>query len=99
MQGKWKVTEVNYITDNDTIKDFPPNMFFIFYGTTYQTLLGDTINESGTYDVNFKVTQITFYSILGINTMIIEEQSDVYQHWRSKNKIIDFYLDFKLEKQ
>lgn len=98
IQGKWQVTEINYLSDNGTTTDYPTDMFFLFQGNTYQSITGTTVGESGNFDVNFKVTQITFYSSLGISTMLIQEKSDVFQHWRTKHKIIDLYLDFKLTK-
>lgn len=98
MQGKWQVTEINYVSDNGTTSDYPTNMFFLFQGNTYQTLIDNVVAEAGNFDVNYKVTQISFYSLLGNSTMLIEEKSPTAQYWRSKNKIVDFYLYFKLSK-
>jgi hypothetical protein len=98
MQGKWKVTEINYLFDSNTQTTYPADMYFIFDNDAFQTLSGNTISEQGTFKVNPKVTQISFSSDLGKSTYLIEEQSYTYQHWKSKAKLIDFYLDFKLEK-
>ncbi len=98
MQGKWKVTEMNYIFDDTTFTQMPSNMFFQFSNYSYSSLIGDSVAETGTYNVNAKVTQITFTSSLGHEVMNIEEKSQTYQHWKSKNKLGEFYLDFKLDK-
>ena len=98
MQGKWQVTEINYVFDDHTLAETSPSMYFIFQDTHYQTLNGDSVVETGTYSVNGKVTQIEFFTSLGNDVYIIEEKTATYQHWKSKKKIVDFYLDFKLEK-
>ncbi len=98
IQGKWKVTEVNYIFDTSTSTYYPTSQYFDFDHYSYQFLQGDTLSESGSFEVNPKATQITFHSALGNSTYNILEKSANNQHWRSKNKIIDLYLDFKLEK-
>lgn len=98
MQGKWEVNQISYESEDTTIINSNPNMFFQFENTNYTSLLGDSIIEAGTYNVNPKVTQIGFYSDLGNNIFIIEENSEQSQTWRSKKKFVDFYLRFKLIK-
>ncbi len=98
LQGTWKVTEINYFTSGDTVNYHPANMTFLFMGTTYTMMHGDTVGESGNFDVNPKVTQISFYSGAGNSVMLIQEKNETFQHWRTKHKIINMSLDFKLEK-
>lgn len=98
VQGTWKVTEVNYLYELHTQSYYPVDQKFIFENYSYQHWMDGTMKESGTFNVNFKATQIQFFSDLGNSTYVIIEKTDNHQHWKSKNKIIDFYLDFKLEK-
>jgi hypothetical protein len=99
LQGKWEVSEIRHISEEYTYLNTNPNMFFEFENNNYTTKKGtDSIIETGTFFVNPKVTQISFYTDLGNSTFIIQEHSDQFQTWRSKHKIIDFYLQFKLNK-
>lgn len=98
IQGEWKVAEVQYIYDNVTYTEYPPDMHFKFQSYSYQTWQDGSVYESGNFNVNPKATQITFQSGLIDKVYLIEENTQENQTWKSKNKILDFYLKFKLEK-
>jgi len=99
IQGTWKVTEVNYIYDNHTQTYHPTNQEFIFDNSDYEHWQDGEIKETGIFIVNNKATHIQFGAAQGaVYTYTIINRDDNNQHWRSKNKLIDFYLDFKLEK-
>jgi hypothetical protein len=98
VEGTWKITEVNYIYDSSTYTYYPTDQFFVFDDGSFHHEQNGTIDESGTFDVNLKATLITFHSALGNSKYTILEKSETHQHWKSKTKLIDFYLDFKLEK-
>ncbi len=98
IQGKWKVTEVEYMYTDTSLMYNPSNMNFIFDNYDYQSIVDNNIVEQGTFYTNAKATQINFSSDQGNSVFLIQERSDQYQNWRSKNKIIDFYLGFRMEK-
>ena len=99
IQGTWKVTEVNYIYENHIESFYPTEQSFVFDYNNYEHWQDGAITEKGNYVVNPKVTQIQFFSDQGGNyTYFIIDRNENSQHWKSKAKIIDFYLDFKLEK-
>jgi hypothetical protein len=98
IQGTWKVTEVNYVYDSFTTSTYPTDQFFVFEDDNFHHEQNGNVDESGTFFVNPKATLIIFNSTLGSSKYNILSKSETEQHWRSKAKLIDFYLDFKLEK-
>ncbi len=99
IQGTWKVTEVNYIYESHTQTYYPNEQLFVFENNNYEHWQNGVIAENGNFSVNPKVTQIQFFSDQGGSyTYYIIDRNENTQHWKSKAKLIDFYLDFKLEK-
>jgi hypothetical protein len=98
IQGEWKVLEVQYIYDDSTYTETPPNMHFIFNSYSYQTTQDGSVYEVGSFNVNPKATQITFQGTGFDKVYVIEENSTQNQTWKSKTKVLDFYFRFKLEK-
>ena len=99
LQGNWKVIEVQYIYPDTTYTVNPPNMQFKFQNYSYQTHQNDTLIETGNFNVNPNTTQITFQNGTNNKVYLIEENTNENQTWMSKNKLLEFYIKFRLEKQ
>lgn len=98
IQGKWAVTQISYTYPDTVLTTYPADMSFIFTDTHYQSMANGSVVESGTFQVNIKATQIHFVSDLGNRVFLIQEKTSEHQSWTSKNKIVDFYLGFELDK-
>ncbi len=98
IQGQWKITQINYVFDSSTQTFYPADMVMHFNNYNYATYEDGTLTESGTFNVNLKASQIIFYSTLGTNIYLINEKTEIYQHWRRKKQLEGMYIDFKLEK-
>jgi hypothetical protein len=98
IQGTWAVTKISYNYADTVLTITPTQMTFIFNNTNYQSLVNGEVAETGTFQVNLKATQIHFFSDLGNRVFLIQQKTSQHQAWVSKNKIVDFYLGFELEK-
>ncbi len=74
-------------------------MKFTFQSNSYQTYQDGNLYDTGNFNVNTNATQITFQNGTSNKVYLIEENTTENQTWKSKNKILDFYLRFNLEKQ
>lgn len=98
LEGKWNVTELNYIQNELITTYHPPDLTMLFMGNQYSTWQDDSLTESGSYTINVGVSQVIFWQGANQYKYKIVEYNENYQHWRREMPALSLIIDFKMDK-